>query len=329
MTHRARRAGWQVSAGLAAAIALGITQAHAAPVNVILDTDIGPDCDDVAAVVLLHGLAARGEARLLAMMCCISSEWGAPCLDALNTYYGRPEIPVGTLKAPGFLDNPSYNREVARQFPHALKSGRDAPDATALYRSVLVKQPDRSIVVVAVGPLKNLANLLASGADAASPLSGRDLVARKVARLVCMGGRYPSGKEWNFEQDGAAAKKVCEEWPTPAVFSGGEVGSPIGTGGRLAREAPPENPVRKAYELYNGPGKNRSSWDQTAMLYAIRGEGGLFTLSPGGTIAVAANGKNDWKAAAGGRHRYLIKAVPDAEIAKAIDELMLRPPKKR
>jgi inosine-uridine nucleoside N-ribohydrolase len=155
------------------------------------------------------------------------------------------------------------------------------------------------------------------------------LVKKKARLLVVMGGQYPSGKEWNFEQDGAAAKKVCEEWPTPAVFSGGEVGSPIGTGARLAKETLPENPVRKAYELYNGAGKNRSSWDQTAMLYAIRGEAGLFTLSPEGTNAVAATGKNDWKAAAGGRHRYLIKAVPDAEIAKAIDELMLRPPAKK
>ena len=99
-----------------------------AKVPVILDTDIGPDCDDVAAVALLHGLVNRGEARLLAMMCCISSDWGAPCLDALNTYYGRPEIPVGTLKERGFLDGKSYNEVVARCVPHALRSSpRAAP----------------------------------------------------------------------------------------------------------------------------------------------------------------------------------------------------------
>src|SRR5687767_11741616 len=55
-------------------------------VRVILDTDIGPDVDDAGAVAVLHALADRGEARILAMFCCTSSDWGAPCLDALNTY---------------------------------------------------------------------------------------------------------------------------------------------------------------------------------------------------------------------------------------------------
>lgn len=103
------------------------------PVNVILDTDIGPDCDDVGALVVLHSLADTGEVNLLGVMCCTSSQWGAPCLDALNTYYGRPHIPVGTLKDAGFLDRGGYPEQIARRFPHRLKSGKDAPGA-ALYR---------------------------------------------------------------------------------------------------------------------------------------------------------------------------------------------------
>src|SRR5947208_11427829 len=79
------------------------------PVPVILDTDIGPDVDDVGAVAVLNALADNGEARIVAMFCSTSSEWGAPCLDALNTYYGRPDVPVGTNKAPGFLTDSPYN----------------------------------------------------------------------------------------------------------------------------------------------------------------------------------------------------------------------------
>jgi hypothetical protein len=325
MTHRARRAGWQASAGLAAVMVLGITQAHAAPVNVILDTDIGPDCDDVAAVALLHGLANRGEARLLAMMCCISSEWGAPCLDALNTYYGRPGIPVGTLKEPGFHDGKSYNQEVARHLPHALASGKDAPDAVALYRSVLAKQPDGSVVVVAVGPLKNLANLLASGPDAASPLGGRDLVARKVSRLVCMGGRYPSGKEWNFEQDGAAAKRVAGEWPTEILFSGSEIGGGLCTGRRVALEAPEHNPLTLAFAHYPdvGFGGDRLSWDPTACLSAVRGAGDSWKTVSGGTNVVEANGANAWKEAPGGRHAYLAQKMAAGALEDAMEDLMV------
>src|SRR5579883_1622803 len=60
-----------------------------APVPVILDSDIGPDVDDAGATAILNAMADRGEARILAMCCCTSSEWGAPCLNAINTYYGR------------------------------------------------------------------------------------------------------------------------------------------------------------------------------------------------------------------------------------------------
>ncbi|HTE17651.1 MAG TPA: nucleoside hydrolase, partial [Armatimonadota bacterium] len=185
---------------------------RAKPAPVILDTDIGPDVDDAGTVAVLNALADRGEARILAMGACTSSQWAAPCLDALNTYYGRPGIPVGTFKGTGFLADPKehekYNRAVAERFPNDLKNGANAPDAAALYRRVLARQPDRSVVFCAVGPLNNLSRLLDSGPDRASRLSGTDLVARKVKLLSVMGGRYPEGKEWNFEQDPAAAARV-------------------------------------------------------------------------------------------------------------------------
>jgi hypothetical protein len=51
--------------------------------------------------------------------------------------------------------------------------------------------------------MTNLLPLLQSGADAASPLTGIELVRRKVRHMVMMGGRrlYPedaNGQEWNF-----------------------------------------------------------------------------------------------------------------------------------
>ncbi|HEX8310410.1 MAG TPA: hypothetical protein VF614_03765, partial [Chthoniobacteraceae bacterium] len=64
-----------------------------------------------------------------------------------------------------------------------FSSGKDYPDAVALYRETLAKQPDGSIVVLAVGPLRNLANLLKSRPDKASPLDGAALVAKKVKQL--------------------------------------------------------------------------------------------------------------------------------------------------
>ena len=43
-------------------------------IPIILDTDIGPDCDDVGAISVLHALANNGETEILGIMCCTSSQ---------------------------------------------------------------------------------------------------------------------------------------------------------------------------------------------------------------------------------------------------------------
>jgi hypothetical protein len=305
-------------------------QSPVKPVPIILDTDIGPDVDDAGTVAVLNALADLGEARIVAMACCTSSEWGAPCLDAINTWYGRPDVPIGTFKGAGFLaggDNDRYNRAIAERFPNDLKTGRNAPDATAVYRRALAGQPDGAVVMCAVGPLNNLARLLDSPADAHSPLSGMELVRRKVTRLVVMGGRYPEGKEWNFEQDPKAAARVMADWPTPVLASGFEIGAAVKTGGRLETEAPAENPVRTAYARYIGPGKDRESWDQTALIAAVRGPEPLWRVSPSGSVVVDENtGANRWSAAPDRRRTYLIPRADLAAVKKAIEDLMVRPP---
>lgn len=300
------------------------------PVPIIFDSDIGPDVDDAGTAAILNALADRGEARILAMNCCTSSEWGAPCLDAINTYYGRPDIPIGTFKGTGFLTDAKYNRAVAEQFPNDLKSGHNAPDATEVYRQVLSRQPDHSVTVCAVGPLNNLALLLASGPDRYSKRTGRELVEKKVAKLVIMGGRYPEGKEWNFEQNPAAAAKVLSEWPSPILASGFEIGARVHTGKRLESETPETNPVRKAFALYAGPGKGRESWDETALYAAVRGPEGLWNVKSGGSIAVdPSTAINRWNPNSNGKHAFLVERQPVAEVEKAIEDLMVQPPQRK
>ena len=38
------------------------------PVNLILDTDLGPDYDDVGAMALMHALADSGQVNILAVV---------------------------------------------------------------------------------------------------------------------------------------------------------------------------------------------------------------------------------------------------------------------
>lgn len=309
--------------GLVAFVAPAQTTGH--PVRILFDTDIMGDVDDVGAVAVLHALADAGEAEILAMGVSSAHEWSPLCLSALNQYFGRPDLPIGVLKGAGWEKKSRYLQTVAEEFPRRLKSAADAPDATELYRRVLAGQPDGSVVFVTVGMLTNVRNLLDSPADAHAPWDGRELVRRKVKTWVCMGGAFPAGREYNLLKDAAASAHAISNWPAAIVFSGCEIGARVRTGSAVST-LPTNSPVRRAYELYNGM-QNRQSWDQTAVLYAVRGAGDLWDLKGGGRIEVEPlGGSNRWSTASDGQHSYLVEKESPEQVARVIEELMMRTP---
>jgi len=311
-------------------LAAGLTILAAAPVNVIFDTDMGGDCDDVGALFVLHGALERGEVNLLATMGCVSSAAIAPAIDGINTWFGRSEIPVGTLKDPGLLEGPHYTAELAKHYPSKFPRSEDYPDAVRLYREVLAAQPDNSVVIVAVGPLRNLANLLKSGPDAASDLDGSKLVEKKVRRLDVMGGKYPpqpskdaKDAEWNFAQCVRSAVEVSERWPTPILFNG-EGGSTL-SGRRVTYEMPEHNPLTMAYTNYPGTGYggDRMSWDPISCLVTVRGAEPWYEIVGGGRNVVdPETGSNRWEKVEGGRHSYLVLKSEKHEIETALEDYM-------
>ena len=301
---------------------------EARTVRLIFDTDMMGDVDDVGTAALLHALADKGEVTILAMGLSGKNPWSPLCLDALNTYFHRPNIPIGMVRGPAF-DKPSrYAEGIANEFPHKLKSADETPDAAMLYRKVLASEPDDSVVMVTVGQLTNFANLLKTPADEYSNLAGKELVRRKVKTWVCMGGKIPAGREANLVHDGAAAAYAIQNWPTPIVFSGFEIGKDIVTGTNL-KNVPKSSPVRRAYELFNNL-KGRESWDQTAVLYAVRGlDGGLadyWDLETKGYLHVNDDGSNQWRNSPNNAHSYLVRKLDPNKIAAEIEALMLHQP---
>ena len=134
-----------------------------------------------------------------------------------------------------------------------------------------------------------------------------------------MGGRYPSGSESNFNVDPEATRTVVEEWPTPIMFSGYEIGEDVLTGSALW-DAGEENPVRQAYHLWDLYFARRftpefdpstgiwphSSFDQTAVLYAVRGLREYWDARTDGRNVILDDGSNSWQASPDADHAYLI-----------------------
>jgi len=301
----------------------------AKPVKIILDTDMSGDADDAGALALLHALADNGECELLATVVNRKDKTGASAaaVDAINTYYGRPDLPIGTDKqGPTDLQRTSlYAPGLRDEFPNDIGPDDRAPDALDVYRRVLSAQPDGSVTICSVGAFSNLAELCRRAPD---------LVRRKVRRLVVMGGEFPASKrpETNIRTHREAAQVVAAEWPGEIVWHGFEVGHALITGARL-KQTPKTNPVRRAYELrryQNRPSieGGQPSYDQAAALYAVRGpEPEFWKLSPRGRVAVDAEGVVTWHPDAAGQHAYVTIAGDPKRIAEAIELLMIASPR--
>lgn len=314
--------------------------APAEPVKLIFDTDMDSDCDDAAALAIVHALADAGEAEILATPVSSKYEWAAVCVDAINTYFGRGDLPVGIPRqGPKFPQQRSrYARQIAQEFPHDLPHGEKIPDATPIYRRVLAGQKDGSVVIVTVGDLTNLRYLLESKGDEHSELDGPALVKRKVRQWVCMGTRYPHDRDpgrWgNFKVDPESTVKAIAGWPTLITFTGGqEFAEKLATGKALA-DLPRTNPVRRVYELYfKGEVKNRHSADQIAVMVAVRGPGKPWKLVTEGYNHIFPNGTHEWRQEPNNPlHQYvsaLAEGVEYRDVADMMEKLMLHQPKKK
>lgn len=302
------------------------------PVFIIFDSDIGPDYDDVGAVTILHAMQQKGEAKILATVASNKYEGIAAVLDVFNTYWGEPDIPVGVPKgwAVDMSDPPHWSDTILAKYPHQIDSNNQAPDAVEVYRKALAVQPDHSVTIVSVGFLTNLGNLLQSKGDNYSPLTGLELVKKKVKLLVSMAGAFPSGKEFNMDHDPKASKEVFENWPTPVIFSGFEIGEHIITGLPLVRNDsihhdPAKDVFRISIPMNPMDSAGRMSWDETTVLVSVRGYKPYFSLHPGRVI-VNNDGSNGWDDHGKG-HYYLVQKESPKKVADIINQLMMQVPK--
>jgi pyrimidine-specific ribonucleoside hydrolase len=301
------------------------------PVKIIFDTDLGPDYDDVGALAFLHAMADSGKAEILATVSSNKHELVAPSIDVINTYFNRPELEIGAPKTEGVNRGSSQHwaDSIIAKYPHRINTTAETPDAVSTYRKLLSSQPDKSVTIVTVGFLTNMSNLLDSKPDAFSSLTGKELVTKKVKRLVSMAGRFPEGREFNIFIDSKASKHTYENWPGEVIFTGFEIGWEIRTGLRLMQSPVQNSPVKDVFRisipLSEEDKMGRMSWDETAVLIGIYGTEGFFDTRQG-TILVNPDGSNGWKDDPDGKHFYVIQKMPVSEMSRFIEDRMMHVP---
>ncbi len=302
------------------------------PIPVIFDSDMGPDYDDVGAIALLHAFADSGYVDILATVASTKYEGVAAVFSVLNTYFKRPEILIGVPKGKALelRDSQHWTDTILLKYPHWIKRNDEALSAVDAYRKTLASQGDKTVTIITVGFLTNLADLLRSPPDQYSTLNGTELVRKKVKLLVCMAGSFPAGNEFNVRMDAAASQLVFNNWPTSILFSGVEIGMKIRSGLPLIHNTAIQNsPVKDVYRisipLSAQDSAGRMSWDQTAVLIGAKGYHPWWDIKKG-HIVVAGDGSNKWKDEPPDQG-YIVEKMPVAVISELINKLMMHQPK--
>jgi inosine-uridine nucleoside N-ribohydrolase len=154
-------------------------------------------------------------------------------------------------------------------------------------------------------------------------------VKQKVKQLVCMAGRFPSGSEFNVNRDPAASQYVFNNWETPVLLSGFEIGQKIKTGLPLVHNETIKNsPVKDVFRISIPMSKEdsggRMSWDETAVLVAVKGYKKWYTIKKG-RMVVDKNGSNTWVSKPS-LHSHLIESQPPSIVQELINNLMMHQP---
>jgi hypothetical protein len=310
------------SASPSTAVRTGIPQ-------IIIDSDLSLWWDDATAIGMANVLEQRNQVRVLGIMSDIRNPLAVAAMDAIDTAYGHPNIPLGAVAhSDANTAAHGYTNDLVSKLPHSIHSSSDVPGAVALYRRLLASQPNHSVTIVALGAYTNLAGLLRSKPDQNSPLDGRALIRAKVKRLVIEDGLFPNGAPavTNQKLDPASAREVVDgtDWPTPIAWVDGFTGIQTKVGGALCTTVSSNNPMRIVYEYLFGCGPpGDGDWDGPTMLYAIGGKQGFFSeLGQGGAAYINAMGGLSWRTDPSRPHDLYVHVTDQQALNQRIDALI-------
>ena len=274
-------------------------------VKMILDSDFGSSTDDLFALMMIHNFIDDGLVDLKGVVVDREGEKNAQLVDVFNNYYGHPDIPIALerngVKNPrcfipysGIVDledangNPLFKRSV---------DASKLPDGYKLYRELLSKADDKSIVVVAIGFATTLAELFESGADEYSSLNGVDLFDQKVKAVYIQSGRFESGDSLSGYNMRAASRQSAvfyDKLPKSVdlIMSPSNIGDMMNY---LPQDVLVDlsytdyNPIKSVYTNYTCDTGQRM-WDTNCLVNAVEGDS-EYHMSPRGWVRFVDRGE--------------------------------------
>ena len=300
--------------------------------QVILDTDMGSDCDDAVALALLLRKMRNGECEILCVTAATTRRGATATISEICTKYLFPDIPVGKMAPPALPCDKKDNFAGAVAKLYGRKDNRT--DAVSLMRKILA-EAEGKVVLTEIGPFTNIARLLQSAPDVYSEKTGEELVREKAEELFVMGGSFrlnykiwdrkqPLIREWNIDQDIAAAKFVVKNIPCPICFVPFEAGADIYAEIRESEKNPVWDCAREFACKFGLPCEGtffRPCWDPVTCLCAVADVRKYYRFSGFGKVTVTKTGKTFFSLKKGGNARIVLLRENYKEIAKEISIL--------
>mmetsp|Transcript_3204 Transcript_3204/g.6716 ORF Transcript_3204/g.6716 Transcript_3204/m.6716 type:complete len:456 (+) Transcript_3204:164-1531(+) len=305
--------------------------ANAAPVQLIIDTDLGFDVDDVGAIAVGHNLADQGYADILAIVHNTGFYEGIGGVDVINNWYGRSTSMeegayTGQWGSNGNQD--SYTTTIENTYPSPVQNYDQVQSAVSAYTKVLQAAENNSVTIASIGELTNLRDIL---------MAEEELFISKVKAIYYMDGSYNFGcgdsqgsgnSPWlgSTEDCDGAAQYVNQKIPSSIkqVFSG--EGGDICTGGRF-NDGCGDGPVKQAYQIWTNYGC-RWSWDPITVYLAVMGDTSLYSSTVAGTNTVDYYGNEAWDTSNTGNNQYHVYINNDnkGDVTRILDDAMCAAP---
>ncbi len=280
--------------------------------DIILDTDVGSDCDDMMALAYLIYAKRNLSVDIKAITHSNTCPEGIPTIRALFRHLGEAVPPIG--KPEGEIATyDKYAGAVTEKFADK-ECYAEAENAVSVMRRALTESFDA--VILGVGPMTNIAALLESAPDDISSLDGISLVRERCRKIVLMAGDFVSGKpEWNVKLDIPAMQTVVKKSPVPIAFLPFEVGHGMITGKPVMDAFGEENPLSLSFTRFPGTDKlgGRHSWDPATAVFAVLGDSEYLTEGKPQTVTVTDEGVTLATPERGGMHTVISVNVREGE----------------
>lgn len=312
--------------------------------KIIIDTDLGFDCDDAGALAIANKLKNEGKIDILAVTHSVNKKIGCDAIKLINDYYGNPDIPVGgaaryALNVDEFYEEYYAKFHYAESFPgwvekptfyKILNSLNLEKYKNEVYRSAkevivdeLEKSEDKGVTVLCIGQANNVADVLSENAA---------LFNQKVKRIVIMCGNFNDYEyeyrlgdmywkgEFNVILDVKSMQKLFANKDLPVYVLDFNQGFDVLSGEGLSMQK--DNPVRAAYIAHKvGQSLDMPSWDIMALMFASGKFDDMFSLGKKGAVSVDDNGKTTFRQG-NGDHCLIYRKSDQKVFSECINKIL-------